>query len=101
MSCQSAQRMPLPKIFDVCAPRADVLAGAITESDFAADLAQVIRGTAPDQYKDPARFFDTTFPTRGLKSLLANVCRRLSGAGGETASIFVWIPNSAAVKPTA
>ncbi len=77
-----------PTVFDTCEPRADVLAGAITESDFAADLAQVIRGTAPDEYKDAARFFDTTFPTRGLKNLLANVCRRLSGAGGEAASIF-------------
>ena len=77
-----------PTIFDLCRPRADVLAGAITESDFAADLAQVIRGTAPDEYKNPARFFENTYPTRGLKNLLANVCRRLSGAGGEAASIF-------------
>ena len=26
--------------------------------------------------------------TRGLKNLLANVCRRLTGAGGEVAAIF-------------
>lgn len=77
-----------PTIFDVCTPRADVLAGAIAESDFAADLAQVIRGSAPPEYADPARFFDNTFPTRGLRNLLANVCARLSGAGSEAASIF-------------
>ncbi|HTK52781.1 MAG TPA: DUF499 domain-containing protein [Gemmatimonadaceae bacterium] len=76
------------RIFDVCEPRPDVLAGAITESDFAADLAQVIRGTAPDEYRMPARFFENTYPTRGLRNLLANVCRRVSGAGGEAASIF-------------
>lgn len=79
--------MPL-RIFDACEPRLDVLKGAITESDFAADLAQVIRGTAPEEYANPARFFENTYPTRGLKNLLANVCRRLSGAGGEAASIF-------------
>ena len=80
--------MSLPTIFSVCVPRPDVLAGAITESDFAADLAQVVRGEGPDEYKNPVRFFETTYPTRGLKSLLANVCRRLSGVGGEAASIF-------------
>ena len=29
-----------------------------------------------------------TYPTRGLKNLLANVSRRLTGTGGEVASIF-------------
>jgi len=80
--------MTLPRIFDVCTLRDDVRAGAIAESDFAADLAQVVRGTAPAEYKDAAKFFENTYPTRGLKNLLANVCRRLSGAGGEAASIF-------------
>lgn len=80
--------MPPSTIFALCTPRPDVLAGAITESDFAADLAQVIRGTAPEEYKDPQRFFENTYPTRGLKNLLANVSRRLSGAGGEAAAIF-------------
>lgn len=80
--------MNSPTIFVACTPRPDVLTGAITESDFAADLAQVIRGTAPAEYQDAVRFFDNTYPTRGLKSLLANVCRRLSGAGGEAAAIF-------------
>lgn len=80
--------MTPPTIYSLCDPRPDVLAGAVTESDFAADLAQVVRGTAPEEYRDPARFFENTYPTRGLKNLLANVCRRLSGAGGEAASIF-------------
>jgi hypothetical protein len=80
--------MSVPTIFELCRPRADVLKGAITEADFAADLAQVIKGTGSADYLDPARFFANTYPTRGLKNLLANVCRRLSGAGGEVASIF-------------
>ena len=80
--------MTIPKIFETCRPRADVLKGAITEADFAADLAQVIIGTGNAEYLDPARFFANTYPTRGLKNLLANVCRRLVGTGGEVASIF-------------
>ncbi len=80
--------MTVPTIFETCQPRADVLKGAITESDFAADLAQVIIGKGNEEYLDPARFFANTYPTRGLKNLLANVCRRLTGTGGEVASIF-------------
>ena len=34
--------MTIPTIFETCRPRADVLRGAITEADFAADLSQVI-----------------------------------------------------------
>ena len=78
----------IPAFFDLCTPRPDVLKGAITEADFAADLAQVIRGTGPEEYCRAELFFANTYPTRGLKSLLANVCARLSRAGGEAASIF-------------
>ncbi len=74
-------------IFDTCVPRKDVLDGAV-EADFAADLARVVRGDASAEYADPARFFANTYPTEGLRDLLANVCRRLSGAGGEAAAIF-------------
>ena len=80
--------MTIPTIFETCRPRADVLRGAITEADFAADLAQVIIDKGNEEYLDPGRFFANTYPTRGLKNLLANVCRRLAGAGGEVASIF-------------
>jgi len=80
--------MTVPTIFETCRPREDVLKGAITEADFAADLAQVIIGKGNPEYLDPVRFFANTYPTRGLKNLLANVCRRLTGAGGEVAAIF-------------
>ena len=77
-------------IFDTCVPRADVLDGAV-EADFAADLARVVRSGASEdyaEYADPVQFFANTYPTAGLCDLLANVCRRLSGAGGEAAAIF-------------
>ena len=80
--------MTVPAVFETCRPRDDVLAGSIAEADFAADLAQVVIGKAGSAYLDPAAFFANTYPTRGLKNLLANVCRRLSGAGGEAAAIF-------------
>ena len=80
--------MTIRTIFDTCRPRADVLHGTLAEADFAADLAQVIVGAGSAEYIDPARFLANTYPTRGLKNLLANVCRRLSGAGGEAAAIF-------------
>ena len=75
--------MSVRTIFATCRPRADVLHGMVAEADFAADLAQVVTGTGNAEYVDAARFFASTYPTRGLKNLLANVCRRLSGARGE------------------
>ena len=59
--------MTIPSLFDICIPREDVQKGTITESDFAADLSQVLRGDAPEEYRNPARFFANTHPTRGLK----------------------------------
>ena len=73
--------MHVKTIFDLCEPRKDVVKGDIAKSDFAADLAQVIKGTAPDEYLKPQLFFGTTYPTRGLKNLPANVCVRLRKAG--------------------
>ncbi len=80
--------MKVPTIFESCRPRPDVLAGTVTEADFAADLAQVVAGRGAADYLDPERFFANSYPTRGLANLLANVCRRLSGAGGDVAPIF-------------
>ena len=80
--------MTIPTIFETSRPREDVLKGAIAEADFAADLAQVVAGRSGAEYLDPARFFAHTYPTRGLRNLLANVGRRLTGTGGEAAAIF-------------
>ena len=77
-----------PELFDLCTPRKDILQGTLTEADYAADLAQVLKGTAPKEYQDPAIFFSTTHPTRGLCNLLSNVCLRLGGKSAQVASIF-------------
>ncbi|HEY8747347.1 MAG TPA: hypothetical protein VIM11_05195, partial [Tepidisphaeraceae bacterium] len=63
-------------IFDLCHPRKDVLSGRLRDEEFAADLSAV---TTPDgkvrEYSDPAVFFQNTYPTRGLRTLLETVCR--------------------------
>jgi hypothetical protein len=80
--------MNLPSVFETCEPREDVRTGTITDADFAADLAKVIRGTASDDYKIPARFFANTYPTQGIKNLLRNVLARLTGDSSAAACIF-------------
>lgn len=78
----------LPSIFETCKPRADVESGTTKDEQFAADLAQVVNGTAPAEYANAAVFFRHSYPTRGMKDLLKAVCKRLSGQGGEIASII-------------
>jgi predicted AAA+ superfamily ATPase len=78
----------LQSIFDTCVPRPDVKAGTTKDEQFAADLAQVIKGTAPDEYKVPAVFFRNSYPTRGMRELLKAVYQRLSGQGGEVGSVL-------------
>jgi predicted AAA+ superfamily ATPase len=81
--------MSMPQtVFESCVPRPDVAAGTTKDEQFAADLAQVIRGTAPDEYRVPAVFFRNGYPTRGMKELHKAVCLPLSGQGGEVGSVF-------------
>lgn len=80
--------MSIPTLFDLCVPREDVQQGSIAESDFAADLAQVLGGQAPPDYCDPARFFASTHPTHGLKTLLQAVCERLTASSQQISPIF-------------
>jgi predicted AAA+ superfamily ATPase len=86
-------------LFEICTPRADVIAGNIRESDFAANLAQVLNGTAPREYLDPAVFFANTHPTDGLHRLLHNVLTRLSGKGARHRRSF-GSTRSTAARPT-
>jgi hypothetical protein len=85
--------MSLPSLFEICSPRRDVREGAVGESDFAADLAQVVltgrNGSGSgNEYTDPEKFFSNTHPTRGLKDLLHNVYLRLRGSPEQISPIF-------------
>ena len=62
----------MKSLFELCIPREDVLKGTLRESDFAADLAQVLNKVAPEEYLNPKIFFANTFPTQGLRDLLSN-----------------------------
>ncbi len=75
-------------LFFICEPRPDVLQGALRESDFAADLSQVLRGDAPDEYKRPELFFANTYPTKGIKNVLKLVALRVGGHPDQIGAIF-------------
>lgn len=66
-------------IFELAIPRDEVLQGDLREDLFAARLRDVMEQTADDVYKRPTRFFENTFPTDGLKTLLNEVLGRLTG----------------------
>ena len=67
----------------IAVPHEDILAGRLTMDVFAADLWEVYKGRAPDEYRDPTRFFQKTYQTEGLTYLLEVVARRLHGEGGD------------------
>jgi hypothetical protein len=60
-------------------PHRDIREGRMDLKVFAVDLAQVIEGDAVPEYRDPDTFFRRTFLTRGLRSTLRGVLRRLAG----------------------
>jgi hypothetical protein len=49
---QTIRHAMTDNLFSICEPRPDVLQEALRESDFAADLSQVLRGDAPDEFLD-------------------------------------------------
>jgi len=70
----------MPSIFSTCIPRDEILGGDLAEEIFAAKLKQVVDGNAPRVYGDAGTFFANTYPTDGLKTLIAEVFGRLTGA---------------------
>ena len=58
--------------------RPDVRTGRVADTDFWAGFASVIGDKAGAECS--ARFPANTYPTHGLGDLLANMCRRRSGA---------------------
>jgi predicted AAA+ superfamily ATPase len=73
----------LPSWRDVIEPHPDVAQGKYRNAEFAADLAQVSRGTATPEYQDPVEFFSRTYITVGMKRLLIEAIKRVNGTGGE------------------
>ncbi|MCG3212549.1 MAG: hypothetical protein FOGNACKC_06219 [Anaerolineae bacterium] len=67
----------------LCQIREDVRSGSLSLDEFAADLNDTRTGAAPAVYRDPALFFDRTYPTYQMKSLAAEVLKRLNGEQGK------------------
>ncbi|MBX6754321.1 MAG: ATP-binding protein [Thermorudis peleae] len=66
-------------LYQACEPRPEVLQGELREELFAARLKDVLDGTADAVYQDPTIFFDNTYPTEGLRTLLREALGRLTG----------------------
>jgi len=73
----------LPSWRMVIEPHPDVAQGRYKNAEFAADLAQVARGEGAYEYRDPIEFFARTYVTEGMKGLLVQALRRVSGQDGE------------------
>lgn len=67
----------------IAIPHDDILQGKLTMDVFAADLWEVFKGRGVDEYKKPELFFQKTYETEGLKTLLDVVEKRLKGKGGD------------------
>src|SRR5579872_566848 len=68
---------------EVVTPHPDVASGRYQQAEFAADLHQVWRNEATDEYGKPVEFFRRTFLTDGLRDLLLNAARRFRKEGGD------------------
>jgi len=68
---------------EVVQPHPDVASGRYIQAEFAADLSQVLVGTAEPEYQDPLEFFRRTYLTEGLLDLLVTGINRLAGQGGD------------------
>ena len=64
---------------------------SFSPDEFAIALEQVVAGTAPEDYRDPAQFFSRTCFTRALKEHVGMVLRRLSGKTENTAPVLTLI----------
>ncbi|MEK7670985.1 MAG: DUF499 domain-containing protein, partial [Bacteroidota bacterium] len=67
----------------IAIPHDDILQGRLTMDVFAADLWEVFKGRGVDEYRKPELFFQKTYETEGLKTLLDVVGKRLAGKGGD------------------
>ena len=69
---------------DVIRPNTDVIQGTFRKSEFAADLQEVFEGRAKTpEYGETEIFFNQTYITSGLRQLLVNTLKRLSGKDGD------------------
>jgi len=78
--------------YKVATPRKEVREGrSFNPDEFAIALEQVVAGTAPEDYRDPEKFFSRTCFTRALCDHAGMVLRRLAGKTENTAPVLALI----------
>jgi predicted AAA+ superfamily ATPase len=78
--------------YKVATPRKEVREGrSFNPDEFAIALEQVVAGTAPQDYRDPEKFFSRTCFTRALKDHAGMVLKRLSGKTEGAAPVLTLI----------
>lgn len=81
--------MDLKPWYKLVFPREDLREGKpLDASEFAVHLDQIRNKRAPEDYQFPEKFFERTYLTKGLKTLLIEVIRRLNGIKVETSAVF-------------
>jgi hypothetical protein len=73
-------------IFDTCIPRSEVLSGELRDEQFAARLKDVVDEHAEPVYGIPERFFENTYVTEGLRTLVREVGYARSSFRGSAAA---------------
>ncbi len=78
--------------YKVATPRKEVREGrSFNPDEFAIALEQVVAGTAPEDYRDPEKFFSRTCFTRALKEHAGMVLQRLTGKTEGAAPVLTLI----------
>ena len=78
--------------YKIATPRKEVREGrSFNPDEFAIALEQVVAGTAPEDYRDPALFFARTCFTRALREHSGMVLRRLAGKTENTSPVLTLI----------
>lgn len=70
---------PVPAWFNNVTPHYDIRNGELDESIFAANINEVVLGTAPEVYLNPSTFFQKTYITDGLRNISNRVVKALNG----------------------
>ena len=84
--------MALDPWYKVVTLRKEVREGrSFSPDEFAIALEQVVAGTAPADYRDPAQFFSRTCFTRALTEHAGMVLRRLAGHTANTAPVLTLV----------
>ncbi len=78
--------------YKVALPRKEVREGrSFNPDEFAIALEQVVAGSAPEDYRDPAKFFSRTYFTRALREHAGMVLKRLAGQTENAAPVLTLI----------